>query len=75
MVKKLKTKSARIPKRFKWVVEIWVDRLWVADGFDLTPECADDMLAGYLEYAYGSEIRAKVISSPDKNLIRKAQGQ
>ena len=61
-------------KRFKWTVEFEVDEQWVADGFDLTNERALDMLATDLRYAYGHELGATVIKSPDPLEIAKAQG-
>lgn len=61
-------------KFFKWTVEFQVDETWVADGFELTDERALEMLQNDLTYAYGHELKAKVISAPDKEAIRKAQG-
>jgi hypothetical protein len=58
----------------KWIVELSVDELWVADGFDLTDERAKEMLASDLSYAYGHEIEAKVIKAPAPNKIAKLQG-
>ena len=64
------------PRFFKWVVEFEVSENWVADGFEMTDEIALDMLSSKLGYAIeGSELRAKVISSPDARLIAKVQGQ
>lgn len=60
--------------KFKWMVEITVDETWVADGFDLTKDRAQEMVAKTLPYATNSEIKARVISTPDKKLIRKVQG-
>lgn len=62
------------PKWFKWTVEIQVDQSWVADGFDMTDERAHSMLAKTLPFAYGHELKAKVLSAPDPELIAKAQG-
>jgi hypothetical protein len=61
-------------KRFKWTIEIAVDPSWVADGFDCTTERANDMLRGALPYAYGHELRARVLSAPRPTDIAKAQG-
>jgi len=57
-----------------WTVEFKVHRLWVADGFDLDSERALTMLENDLQYAYpGSELSAKVIKSPKKELIEYIQ--
>lgn len=57
-----------------WTVKFGVDKSWVADGFELTSERAKDMLANDLTGAFGHELSAKIISKPDKNIIRKLQG-
>lgn len=61
-------------KFFKWTVEFQVSDNWVADGFELTDERALEMLQNDLSYAYGYELKAKVISAPDQEAIRKVQG-
>ena len=61
-------------KRYKWTVVFEIDETWVADGFDLTDERAQDIIAHALPYAYGHELGAKVIDAPDPNDIRRAQG-
>lgn len=61
-------------KFYKWTVEFEVAASWVADGFDLTDERAHDMISGDLTYAYGHELRAKVIKAPAPPSIRKEQG-
>lgn len=60
--------------KFKWVVEFEVSGTWVADGFNLTDERAKDMLAHDLQYAYGCELKAKVIKAPEPLDIAYAQG-
>lgn len=45
----------------KWIVEIQVSENWVEDGFNLTNETAHKMLAEFLPYAYGYELKAKVL--------------
>lgn len=62
------------PHRFKWILEIEVDRTWVADGFNMTDQRAQDMLSEHLSYAHQSEIGARVLSAPDPRDIRSAQG-
>lgn len=61
-------------KTFKWVVEFEVTETWVEDGFEITQDRAEDMLANALPYAYGNELSAKVIKAPKQDLIRKTQG-
>ena len=60
-------------KTFKWVVEFEVTETWVEDGFDINEDRAQDMLANALPYAYGHELKAKVIKAPDPKYIKKAQ--
>ncbi len=60
--------------RFVWTVQITVHPTWVADGFDLTDERADGMLAATLPWANGSEFAAKVLSAPDADEIAMEQG-
>lgn len=62
------------PKFYKWIVEIQVAACWVADGFELTAERADNMLANDLSYAYSHELKAKVLSKPSDSAIAKEQG-
>lgn len=71
-MKQKKAKKAR--EWFKWTVEIEVHDTWVMDGFDLTDERAHDMLSRELGYAYGHELRARVIKAPPADDIRWAQG-
>ena len=61
-------------KTFKWVVEFEVTENWVEDGFNITEDRANDMIANALPYAYGAEFKATVIKAPDFKLIRKTQG-
>ena len=62
-------------KTFKWVVEFEVTKNWVEDGFNITEDRANDMIANALPYAYGSEYKATVIKSPSAKLIAKVQGE
>ena len=61
-------------KKLKWVVEFSVDPSWVADGFELTDECAVNMLQGTLSWAYEHELGARVIKSPSQKEIKRLQG-
>ena len=60
-------------KTFKWVVEFEVTENWVEDGFDIDEDRAQDMIANALPFAYGHELKAKVIKAPEPKLIKKAQ--
>ncbi|MFA5385705.1 MAG: hypothetical protein WC364_13810 [Eubacteriales bacterium] len=58
----------------KWTVEFSVDPSWIADGYDLTDERALEMLAGDLRHAHiETELAAKVISAPKKEIIEGLQ--
>lgn len=59
---------------FRWTAEIQVHETWVADGFNLTNERLQAMLERELGFAYSTELRAKVLSSPKEEAINKAQG-
>jgi hypothetical protein len=59
---------------FRWTVEIEVHETWVEDGFELTDERAHAMLCNELGYAYGHELKARVLTAPKKSEIQKAQG-
>jgi hypothetical protein len=61
-------------KTFKWVVEFEVTKTWVEDGFNIDEDRAQDMIANALPYAYGNELKAKVIKAPDEKLIKLTQG-
>ena len=61
-------------RKFRWVVEFTVDRVWVEDGFNLTDDRALQMLENDLQQAYGYELGARVIEAPDQKEIAKAQG-
>lgn len=58
----------------RWTVVFEVDESWVADGFDLTDERAQEMIQNDLLYSYGHETGAKVIASPSKDRIKYLQG-
>lgn len=64
----------RVEDWYRWVLEIEVHKTWVEDGFDLTDERAHSILAHALPYAYGAELRAKVLEAPDAERIRIEQG-
>jgi len=51
-------------RKYKWVIEITVDKCWVDDGFNLTNDNIKDHMGNLLPYAYGSEFDAKVLEAP-----------
>lgn len=63
-------------KKFhKWVVEFQVAEIWLKDGFDPDKDVFRDALMEYsLGYAEESEVKAKIISKPDKKTLEKLQG-
>jgi hypothetical protein len=61
-------------KWFKWTVELAVEQSWVADGFNLTEERAQEMLADTLPGAYNSELKAKILAAPPLAEILRKQG-
>lgn len=61
-------------KTYKWTVEFEVEDTWIQDGYDLTDERAHAMIAKDLAWAYGHELKARVIKSPSKDELLKEQG-
>ena len=61
-------------KRYTWIIQITVDETWVEDGFDLTEEGTKNMIETALPYSWSHETSVKVLQSPTKESIRKAQG-
>lgn len=61
-------------KRYTWTVQITIDPVWVADGFNITNERAHDIIAHALPHANGHEFSAKVLSAPDPMQIKCEQG-
>ena len=68
--------------RFKWTVEIEVDAIWVADGFDITeyvkgndggPDTLIDMGEAAKWFRF-NEATIKVIAAPDSKDIKREQG-
>lgn len=60
-------------RRFKWVVEIEVDEIWVGDGFEITAEAVQEALLEKVPATH-DEIVVKVLKRPDPVVIRQAQG-
>ena len=61
-------------KKYKWIIEITVDKTWVADGFNLTKDRVNDEVRKMLPYALGYEVSARVLASPPPFEIAKEQG-
>lgn len=68
-----KSLVARVDDPFEWTIKIKVDGMWVADGFDLTPENIQDRIRQLLPYATGEEVDAVVVQAPDQNRLKAAQ--
>ena len=61
--------------KYKWQIEIQVDKTWVEDGFNLSdPRCLENLLNSVLPYAYGHERKAKVTKEPNMARVAKVQG-
>ena len=60
-------------KMFTWTVKIEVAESWVADGFDLTADRAQNMVLTDLGYARSDEVVATIIKAPKASAIAKAQ--
>lgn len=61
-------------KFYKWTVEIEVNELWVADGFQIDADMVQEMIQGRIGYSYEHETRVRVVKAPSVDEIRKAQG-
>jgi len=72
-----KPKTLRIPRMFKWTVEVEVSEVWVADGFEFPADpddCAEWFRERMLGYAYPHEIKARVLKAPNADAVRAVQG-
>lgn len=61
-------------KPFSWVVRLTVDSTWVADGFSMSDERAQRMLASEVGGAMNSELSAVVLEAPAPHEIANVQG-
>ena len=57
-----------------WKVSVRVHARWVADGFELTADRLNDILANVLGWAYDHEFGGEVLAAPDPMQIRAEQG-
>lgn len=60
--------------RFVWTLEIEVDEIWVADGFDFTDGRVASVRDNLIPEAYTTEVAARVLSRPSSDEVRLAQG-
>ena len=61
-------------RKFKWVAEIYIDKVWVEDGFELTKERLKKMLENELLFSYSHETSCRIIQKPKPSDIAKVQG-
>lgn len=61
-------------KFFKWTIEIEINEVWVADGFEITADRIQEMIQEALGFSREEETRVSVIAAPHPDEIRKAQG-
>lgn len=61
-------------KKVKWTIQVEVDEVWVADGFDFNQDCCQKVADNLIDYAYPEEVSVKVIKAPPTAKIRKIQG-
>jgi hypothetical protein len=63
------------PQRFTWEIQITVDRVWVADGFDPDArQFQEALLTAMLGYATHEEMTVRVLARPADSHIAAAQG-
>ena len=56
----------------KYIVELSISDTWVEDGFDIrTRDDVKDLLQRLLPYAYGHEVKGRVIHAPSLKTIKK----
>lgn len=57
------------------MVEIEIDEIWVADGYEVTAERIQEAILTYsLGYARDEEVKVKIVKAPSKKSIAAAQG-
>lgn len=75
MSKQTKSDEPDPNKFFKWTVEIEVNEVWVADGFQVTEEGLRDAFQEYfLPLSTEGEVKVAVVKTPTVKALRKAQG-
>ena len=73
-MKRAPRKDAAGRTMYTWTVRISISETWVEDGFNLTEERLESILAKALPHSYGHERASRVLRSPSPASIRKAQG-
>jgi hypothetical protein len=59
----------------KYIVELRISDTWVEDGFDIrSSQDIKDLLQRLLPFAYGNEVKGRVIHAPSLKTIKKLQG-
>lgn len=59
----------------KYIVELSIANTWIEDGFDIrSREDVKDLLQRLLPFAYGHEVKGRVIHAPSLKTIKKLQG-
>lgn len=61
-------------QRFRWIVEFEVAGTWVANGFIMSSDEAQDMIQKRLWYAREDEVSGKILMSPPLDDIAVCQG-
>ena len=59
----------------KYIVELNISDTWIEDGFDIrSRDDVKDLLQRLLPFAYGHEVKGRVIHAPRLKTIKKLQG-
>lgn len=59
----------------KYIVELSIADTWIEDGFDIrSSQDIKDILQRVLPFAYGHEVKGRVIHAPSLKTIKKLQG-
>lgn len=74
VLSKLQKKNPNQEGFFFWMLEVGIHKTWVADGVDFTDDKLHDMLAHAFRYAYGHELKGKVLSRPPNEEVAKEMG-
>ncbi len=67
-------RTLRFERYYEWTVKMRVAATWVADGFNLDKERAEEMLKQDLRSAYGHEMEAEIVQAPPLDDIAREQG-
>lgn len=73
-MKHVKPAKPAKPAKFVWTIQIEVDEVWIADGYNLTKDRAIYMVLSDLSSATSDEVCVKVLSKPSNSSIANAQG-